>query len=250
MNDNVKTIKKSYIFWGSFVSIILVLIILYSTGFRITSKFKIGRVGTVSITAPLVDTSIFIDESKKIVTSKDAETVIVKLAPKKHTVIVSRDSYYPWKKDFEVRSGEKIKLEPIFVSQNASGNIVGKLDPEYYSIVNSIRNNKMPTLEKPKTSKDGSVSVWVIDGTIFAKKGDVEMEVTDIATGVKNIEFYKDRNDFILFSTANAVYVIEIDKNGGQNFMPIYKGQDPFFVQTDPNFIYIIDTNTLMQVVT
>jgi len=46
----------------------------------------------------------------------------------------------------------------------------------------------------------------------------------------------------------NGVYVIEIDKEGTQNFLPIYKGQKPNFVIVDQNSIYVEDINILMQV--
>jgi hypothetical protein len=249
MNDNVKTIKKSYIFLAVAGFILIIFIVLYSLGFRFAGGLKIGKVGKVSITAPLINTSVYVDKSTKLTTKKDNETLTLKLSPKKHSIIVSRESYYPWKKDFEVKSGSVTKIEPLYVSQNPSGSMIGTLDPEYWSIVNSIRGNKMPTTEKPKVSSDGKVSVWVNDGTIFAKTGDKEIEVTNISTEVKNVDFYKNRSDAIIFSTTIGVYVIEIDATGGQNFMPIYKGQNPYFIANDPNYIYVQDGNTLMQVI-
>lgn len=248
MNDNVKTIKKPYIYSGILLAVVLIFIVLYSLGFRFTSGFKVGKVGTVSVTAPLVNTAIYIDRTKKIVTFSDNETIEVNLTPKKHTIIISKESYYPWKKDVEVSSGEKKILEPLFVSQNPSGNLIGTKDPEFISITNSIKNNIAPTEENPKKSSDGTVSVWVNDGTIFSKVGEEVTEVTNIITPVKNVDFYKNRNDAIIFSTTIGVYVIELSKEGGQNFMPIYKGQNPYFIATDPSYIFVQDTAALMQV--
>jgi hypothetical protein len=248
MNDNVKTIKKSQIYWGIFGFVVLLLIVLYSIGFRFAGGLKIGRVGTVTVTTPLVNTNIFVDKSDKITTKKDNETVKLKLSPKKHSIIISRESYYPWKKDLEIKSNSDTKLDPLFVSQNPSGNIIGTLDPEYWSIVNKIKSNVAPTESNPLKSADGKVMVWVNDGSIFAKIDNEEKNVVDVVTPVKNINFYKNRTDAIIFSTTVGVYVIEMDKTGGQNFMPIYKGQNPFFVADDTNFIYIQDNSTLMQV--
>ncbi len=249
MNDNVKTIKKSRIYWGILGIVVLVFIILYSLGFRHSSGLKFGKVGTVYINTPLVSTSVFIDKSKKIITTKDNETIEVKLSPKKHTIIVSRDSYFPWKKDLEIKSNSKVELTPLFVSQNPSGNIIGTLDPEYWSIINKIRNNIAPTEDKPLKSSDEKVLVWVNDGTIFTKIENVETEVINVVTQVKNVSFYKNRTDAIIFSTTIGVYVVELSKDGGQNFMPIYKGQNPYFASDNPGYIYVQDANILMQVV-
>lgn len=249
MNDNVKTIKKSQIYWGILVVTVLVFIILYSLGFRHSSGLKFGKVGTVYISAPLVSTSVFINKSKKIMTTKDNETIEVKLSPKKHTIIVSRDSYFPWKKDLEIKSNSKTDLKPLLVSQNPSGNIIGTLDPEYWSIISQIRNNIAPTEDRPLKSSDDKVLVWVNDGTIFAKIENVETEVINVVTRVKNVSFYKNRTDAIIFSTTVGVYVVELSKDGGQNFMPIYKGQDPYFASDNPDYIYVQDANILMQVV-
>jgi hypothetical protein len=248
MKDNVKTIKKFYIFLGIIVFTIFTLIFLYTLGFRLVSGFKIGRVGQISVTAPLNNTWIYIDNSKKITTSTDNQTVEVSLSPKTHTIIVARESYYPWKKDLEITSNSKIKLDPLFVSQNPSGNIIPKEDPEYLTILNSIKNNTTPTKNNPKKSTALDAIVWTEGKKIFVKHGEKETEVITLQTDVKNVGFYKDRNDAIVFSTSLGVYVIETDKKGGQNFMPIYKGQDPYFVQTDPNYIYVQDDAALMQV--
>jgi len=249
MKENVKTIKKSYIFLGILVFLLFTSIVLYSFGYRVTSGFKIGRVGKVSITAPLSNTWIFINSSKKITTSTENQTVELSLSPKMHTIIVARDSYYPWKKDLQISSNSKTELNPLFVSQNPSGNMIPNGDPEYWKIVNLIKNNVAPTKNNPKKSSDGDSIVWTEGKKIFVKNGEKEIEVVTLLTDVKNVGFYKDRSDAIIFSTSLGVYVIETDKNGGQNFMPIYKGQDPYFVQTDSNYIYVQDTSALMQVV-
>ena len=67
-------------------------------------------------------------------------------------------------------------------------------------------------------------------------------------TIIRNVDFYKDRSDAVIFSTADTVYVIEINIEGIQNFMPIYKGKNPYFIKNDSNSIYVEDGNSLLQV--
>ena len=52
-----------------------------------------------------------------------------------------------------------------------------------------------------------------------------------------------------MFSIYNNIFVIDTEKDGTQNFLPLYKGQSPSFIKTDPNFIYVLDGQALMQVV-
>ena len=87
------------------------------------------------------------------------------------------------------------------------------------------------------------------NNTITAKISDKIYDVIKPETPIRNLYFYKNRIDSVIFSNGNSVYVIEISKEGTQNFMPIYKGQNPSFVETDPNFIYVLDGENLMQVI-
>lgn len=249
MFKNVKTQKILGFLLGAALTLLVGYTVLHSLGYRIVNGYKIKKVGTVEITLPITNTNIFIDKSKKIVTKKDNETVVEKLSPEQHMIIVAKDSYFPWKKDFTVVSKENVKLNPIFVSQNPSGNIITTKDPEYYSLKYSIDSNYPPTKFNPKISNDKSVSIWAEEGEIFAKRNDETFSVVKTDNKVKNLEFYKDRNDVVMFSSGLGVFVIEIDKAGGQNFMPIYKGHEPTFKGGDPNFIYIFDFGALMQVV-
>ncbi|KND51119.1 MAG: hypothetical protein AB198_01720 [Parcubacteria bacterium C7867-003] len=249
MEENKKEINKIKILTFFVVLVIVLILSGFIFGYRIVNGFKIAKVGQLTLEIPLPDTLIFIDESKKILTTKENEIVKVSLSPKKHSVIVSTDNHYPWKKDFVVESNGVVKLSPIFVSQNPSGSIVTKNDPEYYKIVSAINKNTPPTNRNPKKSKDESAELWLEDNTVMVKIGDKIFDVVKPLEDIKNLEFYKDGNEAVVFSAGNGVYVIEIDKNGPQNFMPIYKGQNPIFTKDNPNYVYIIDSGILMQVV-
>lgn len=249
MNDNVKTLKTPYIFIALITLLILSIILLYSLGFRFAGGLKIGKVGELVVNVPYPDTSIFIDRSEMILTKKEDETVKIKLSPKDHTIIVAKESFYPWKKDFRIQSSKSINFSPILVSQNPSGNIVTQSDPEYEEIIDKINKNKLPTKDLPKKSFDGLTTLWIEDNTIKAKVNETEYEVIKPEETVKNIDFYKDRSDSVIFSAGKGVFVIEIDKNNTQNFMPIYNGESPTFVKTAANYLYIFDVSTLMQVV-
>lgn len=231
-----------------FLGILIGGVTFYSLGYRINSDFTIAKVGTVSVTIPQSNTSIFIDESKRIVTTKDNELVEIPFSPTKHSIIIARDGFYPWKKDVDVPSGGKITLLPFFIPQSTTGQIITQSDPEYIKIRDEVRANKLPTAEAPVLSDDETASAWVEENGLMFRSGDNSFMVIAPETLIKNVSFYKDRNDVLIFSTANFVYAIDVDKNGGQNFMPIYTGQTPSYVEVDNSSLYILDGIILMQV--
>lgn len=243
-------IKKAKYFWMVFLSLCIILeIFFYFAGYRFTDNFKIGRSGDLVMTIPHQLTTIYIDNSEKLQTKKDNETVQIKLSPKTHSIIVSKEGYFPWTKTFSVPSNKKIYLSPIFVSQNASGQIITKNDPEYWKIRNLIYQNKPQTKINPLTSLNSKEKIWVEENSIMIYDGFLNKKVIKPETPINNISFYKDRVDAVIFSTENTIYVIETDPAGSQNFMPIYRGTKPYFAKTDPNFIYVLDGEILMQIV-
>jgi hypothetical protein len=199
------------------------------------------------MTLPMQETVIFVDQNQKIQSSKDNELVKVVLSPTSHQIIVSHPGYFPWTKDVTIPSAGTVALSPIFVAQNTSGSIVTSNDPEYWKIKNNISANNLPTLDHPIVSSDTSVSLWVENNAILVKNAAATTTVIQPDIAIKNVAFYKNRNDAVIFSMANTVYVIEVQNEGTQNFMPIYKGTNPSFVESDANSIYI-DDGTLMQV--
>ncbi|OHA93570.1 MAG: hypothetical protein A3H52_00740 [Candidatus Zambryskibacteria bacterium RIFCSPLOWO2_02_FULL_39_26] len=239
--------------WYGLVTVVLVLLIvsisLYEMGYRFKGDLTLGKLGQLSMSISLPLTSIFIDQSEKITTTKDNETITLPFSPTKHSVIISHDGYFPWKKDFVIESNKTLNLFPIFVSQNATGEIITKNDPDYLRIRNGLVTVPSPDKLTPLFSVDKSASIWLEDNAVMAKIGDKIINVIQPDTIVRNLSFYKDRSDVVMFSTLGSVFVIEIDEKGNQNFMPVYRGQKPLFMKTDSSFIYVLDGEVLMQVV-
>lgn len=248
MNKPSSNNKKKLIAGGVVVLIILFAAVGYNLGYRITNKLTLVKMGYLNMTIPSPLTSIFIDQSEKIVTNNDNQIIRLKFSPKTHSVIVSKDGYFPWTKDFIVPSGGEITLLPIFVSQNASGQIITNQDPEYQQIRNLIIRDKLPTKNLPLLY-DQNIKLWVEENTIIVENENGPKKIIKPETKIRNVSFYKDRDDVVMFSTADSVYVIETDIENVQNFIPVYKGENPLFVKNNPNFIYILDGNNLMQVV-
>lgn len=260
MTDKAKNFLLNNKKTTAIVFVILLVIIFsifgYQKGYRIKNNFGIGKVGTVYIETRFPNTSIFIDESRQIATSEENETVEIAFSPRRHSVIVSAEGFYPWKKDFTVPSGGELTLRPVFIAQSPSGLIITKIDPEYTKIRNSIIKSIVPSKEIPKISEDKTTLLWLEDNAVMieleSENSSTTPKVSKIViqpdTVVKNVDFYKDRSDVIVFSTTNAIYAIDSDSTGGQNFLPIYKGQNPNFIRNGENSIYVLDGENLMEI--
>ena len=253
MIDNVKNwfkpLTKQHVLWGIGGILLILVMVGYVRGYKPTDIFLIGKSGTLTLDLPLSETNVFIDEEKKLTTTQDNEPVEFLLSPKRHSVIISRDGYYPWTKEIVIPSKGIVKLSPIFITINTSGQIITKNDPEYTKLRRTVIEAPVPTKDKPKISKDGSAVLWMDDNEIIVTIASTTYSVIQPDTAIRSVDFYRDRGDVVIFSTSNAIYAIEIDKAGKQNFMPIYKGISPTFYKNDPDFVYVWDNGTLMEVI-
>ena len=249
MAENAKTAKTSYLLAGVIALSAVVLTFGYALGYRLKDDFTIGKIGALTLAVSVPETSVIIDQKEQIASSKENKNVEIYLSPGQHEIIVSRDLFFPWKKKVVMPSGGSITLSPILVSMNPSGQIINQDDPEFWKIKNSISKNISPTKEIPLLSADMSTLIWLEDNTVVAKIQNETQQIIKPEQNIRNIDFYKDRSDSIIFSADNGVYIIEISPKDNQNFMPIYKGSRPSFIKTDPNYIYIEDGDVLMQVV-
>lgn len=229
------------------IALIILIFVLYKNGYRVTENFSIGKIGQLNINLPIENTSIIIDKKIKINSEKNIETI--SLSPNTHEIIISKEGYYPWVKKIKIPSKESVSIDPFFVNQNASGEMITVVDSDYWKIKRDIQTSVLPTKENPLISQDKEIQIWIENNAVISKTKDSFHTVIEPDTIIKNISFYKNRDDVIIFSTYNGVYAIETDTENTQNFMPIYKGVDPYFATSTENSIYILDKDILMEVV-
>jgi hypothetical protein len=230
--------------------IIIILGAFYFLGYRV-GTFGIGKQGHIEMTVPFANTDIFADEEKKLTTSDENEKVSIALTPTEHQIIVSRGGYLPWAKKVRISQGERISLIPLFVTSNATGEIITNRDPNYSSIKNAVTRASLPTKENPRLSTDTSTEMWVEANTILIQRGGQTTTVIAPEPVITAAEFYKDRPDVLIFSAGTTIFAIETDANPEniQNLLPIFTGQTPKFTINDNNSIYVLDGTLLMAVV-
>lgn len=239
---------KKWIATGAGLAVIIAILAFYAAGYRLAMPFGISRPGVITV-AVSPDMSIYVDNSKKIDFASTSQRVEYKTSPGSHSVIASRPGFYPWMKTVELQSGGTVSLDPIFVAQNPSGSIINQKDTQYQTILNAIKSNTLPTADSPILSPDQSTSVWVEQNIIIAKVDGEVHTVVHPATPIRNVSFYKNHSDALIFSDYNSVNMIEISQSGEQNFMPIYRGQSPTFAPAAEDSLYVLDENgTLMEI--
>ena len=78
---------------------------------------------------------------------------------------------------------------------------------------------------------------------------DVEFLVLNAEDDVKRAAFYPARDNLIIFSSDDTIGAIELDRNGTQNFQPLYIGAEPDFAfdPSDESSVYIFDAGNLIR---
>ncbi len=197
----------------------LLILILVGIGYLYYDKNHMGFFQIISLDQTLV---VYIDNIER--KSKNDINPEFKIKKGMHNIIISKDNYWPWTKEIEISSQEKLEINPFFVPLNTSGFLIGPEDPEYKVILDNFKENL--------------ISIEALD----------KISTIEIKSQVKAIDFYKDREDVILMALAEGVYALGIDYETEQNLQPIYKGKDPVFVKKDDNSIYVLDNGNLMEV--
>lgn len=242
--------KHPYILTSGLITI--GLIFLWIQGYRLQPNFSIAKNGSIEAVIPLINTTIFVDNTEVLTTTEENQTVRIPLRAKEHSIIIGRDGYFPWAKTVFVPAATTTKIQPMFVTQNATGQIVTQNDSQYWSLRGQIQNTIVPTRENPLT--EGTTSLWVENNTVYTKDLVTEKTISIITPvdTIRGVSFYKDRTDVIVFASDNGVYALEALENAANNnanFFPVYKGVSPIFQKTDPSFLYVLDGENLMMVV-
>lgn len=239
--------------------------LLYRAGWRLSGATLV-HVGSIDIAVHESGSSVFIDSELKTVTTAAEEKDLFKnIDPDMHTVIVSKDGFWPWKKDIEVGQNETEEISSFELPQSPAVTEVAKASDEYTRGIVIALDNVLPTIDHKKISADGTVGIWVEGSTLYAEwlskaavpdffcsgncsQGGIVANVLEVSQPIKNVAFFKSRNDVILFSNSTGINAIEIDKRGTQNFQPLFTGAAPEFDAADDNTIYARSSNSLFKI--
>ena len=211
--------QKKQNFYICIAGLIAIVILLFTLGFF----YKHNQYGNLQINTLDENLSIFIDNKKE--TAEQAINPNFKLKNGIHTVIISKEGYWPWIKNTDIAKKQTIEITPFFIPKNTSGFLIGEKDPEYTSILSLFQKNTLVAEAYSRIAND-----------------------TDLKSKTEAIDFYKNRTDVVIIALANGVFALGIEDDNIQNLQPIYKGKNPVFVKKDDNSIYILDDGNLLLV--
>lgn len=259
--------KKRWMLGAVLIGVILIgSLILKQSGFHI-QNLSLVRGGEIVLASFDENARVFLDNKRVRVEQKeDGEGIVRNASPGEHSVLYFRDGYWPWLKSVTVETGTTTVIAPFFIQKNVDGVIVTKEDETYAAMKTAFLDAGAPTKDSPALSKDGKVKVWTDANRIIAEwLGQNEppfyfcdsenvctntITVTESTTPVRNVAFFKDRNNVLLIASQNGVFAIELDRRGAtQNFQPVYKGTGlPQFIATDEETVYILDGELMFKV--
>lgn len=261
-------IYKSALGIGLLVFVISSLIILsaqaFGIGFRFDNGLSFVRTGTISVANLNSQSKVFLNSRRTGTFSEAAggSITIKNVLPGTHSLLVSKDGYWPWLKEVDVQKKETTTVNPFFILKNSSGVVIHAEDEEYTAIKESIESEVLPRIDSKQNSESGNVAIWLENDTIMAEwLGDEELlpsyfcthsecvstkTVLESTDPIRNLTFYKNREDVLIFSSQNGLFAIEIDTRNIQNFQPIYKGgRSPNYSVYDGQTLAVQDTESI-----
>ena len=261
MSENAKKSSGRLVYIYFSLAIVAILII----GLFRDSLFIRGDTGRIVIDRLEAGSAVYVDKiESKVVNSTRENVSLRRLHVGTHSILIVRAGFWPWLKEVEIKKGEKIFLSPFAVSENSSGFFIDESDPEYESLLARFSALAPPDFENKKISEDGNIAFWVDESTIFVEwlgeqglipssfcnESDCPRVTVPLTVGgdIRNVDFYKGRNDVLIVSFGNGVFAIEIDSKNHQNFQPIFEGQSPQFLLKSENSIYVLDGGVLREV--
>ena len=242
--------KKHPYFLGAII-ISCIAICAFIAGYRIQPSGRIQKNGFLVATLPLKNTIVYVDDKKLVTTTEENQTITLPLSVRAHDVIIGREGYFPWMTQVTIEPGTSHTIQPLFITQNTTGQIITQKDAEYWNIRNRMYKEPLPSEQIPR--QQDSVSIWVSNNTIYLSttQGEVKEIITPKDT-VRSLDFYKDRTDVIMFAADTGVYVIDAVEHATEkvvNFFPVYKGSKPIFEKSMNSSVYVLDGENLMMVV-
>jgi len=260
--------------------VIIPLIMLYTSGYRIGKGFKLVETGGIYIYSPESGSEIYIDNKKKKETSAlNKDLFVQNLKPDTYSILIAKDGFWPWAKEVTVEEKRVSEAIAFLIPKEPRGETITKTvplgnnatsteqkpNPEYKKVMNLFTTDDLieTASTSPIESRRGRVNLWKENDVLFAKwlKNEKSLPnyfcrddrcedtvlVFESITGIKNFDFYPGREDVVLMGINEGIFAIEIDARKHQNFQPVYKGADPYFIIDDGQF-YIKDGGNLFKI--
>ncbi len=270
-----------------FFIILLPIVVLYSSGYRLDEDYNLVKTGAVYLEVPYDGAEVYLDGKKVGETGFFRNSFFIQdLTPKRYTVKVVRDGYTDWSKYLYVKEQFISKGKTITVPKNIVKNEIIK------NITISTSTKALATTTK-KDSKDTKTEItkaykyasdlfatttsplsYVLatttgynakfyekmliysdkDNTVYSawtgnknfipdfmcSKNDCDLENRIVvADGLKYFDYFPYRNDVIIYSDKEGVFVVDADVKSPKNKFIISDIKDSDFRIDSDNIVYL-----------
>jgi hypothetical protein len=206
--------------------ITVIFVVMLAIGYGIWSE---ETSGTIVLFAPVYGTEMFVDGKLAGLSEEAGQKMSYNYSEGKHSVIVSHEGFWPWKKDLSLAAKTTITLKPFIV-----------------------RKEVKPS-EIPRSSYDAGTMTINQDYTdAMTKFNDLsikeEFKKPLLSTGIgkaRSVDYYPGRTDVLLVAVNNGIFAVETGTTTPRNFEPVFEGKEPVFIKDDNNVLIIKDGDSL-----
>jgi hypothetical protein len=257
-------VGKRFIVFLVFIAIFALLmpaVILYSTGYRIGKDLSLTPTGGIYVYYPESGAGVYVDGKLATETSFfDRSLFVDELVPKKYELSITKEGYLPWHKSVNVTSKKVAEAYPYLVPTVISTTSIQKTlvvpgratttNPLYTQLtslfstttgtssasrlVNATSTSIIRKDVEIVMSTSSMIAVWRgSTGSVpyyFCDEERVKCEtaITFLSTKVKRADFYQGRNDIIIYSTKNGIFITELDQRAPKNTFKLLSGDLDF----------------------
>lgn len=232
------TVLKAY--WLLIVSLLLIAVITsgYVAGYRL-DQGGITRVGTLILTDLPAQTAVYIDQARLVKIA--GERAAITLTPGTHSIIIDTQEYLPWNEIVTIEQGKDTTKKPILIPAKPKG--VALTGENAQKALAQIQAGIVPTASAPLVLSEGCANVYLSGTHILAERATTTpcatpppylcTADTDVCAPlivyspngvVHSIVPFPSRDDAVIVSAGNLVYVVELDPREPQFFAPLFKG--------------------------
>lgn len=210
----------------------LIIVVVFITLFVGYGLWTAAHTGTLVVNSPAYGSRVFVDQHLAGTLKAAPDNLHLSEQAGKHNVIVSKEGYWPWAQDIEIKKNETTELHPFVIPQKVAtdrvvrlvmSNGVTSVDPDYAKIAALFENLAISDEIKPLVE----------------------------ATHIQNVSYANyapGRTDVLLVAATDGIYAVGIEKSEHPNFQPVYKGENPLFAKTKDNTLYIKEGDAIFRV--
>lgn len=258
--------KKRFLITLFFIALffmIIPLVILYSTGYRLDKGFSLTPTGGMYVFYPESGAEVYLNGVLSDQTSLFERGIFInELDPEVFSVEVRKTGYLPWKKTITVEERRVAEAYPFLVPETVSTSSIQRFVTlaSGTSVTNALYEDVVDLFTATTSKVVATSSVKTATSTQIVIRKDIALSITGankekqlvaswkgtkdatpfyfcdsqrlmckasltVAQGdIRDVDFYPGRTDVVIYTTADGLYAAELDLRADQNVRKLLPG--------------------------